>query len=63
MSLWLIPIGLYVAVSLALLGAFVFDEMGFRNPEYGIAVAFAVGWPFVLGFALLKQFVNWRRSQ
>ena len=44
----------YAGITLVLLGVFVGDETNYRNPRYSVAIAFAVGWPVVLLFALFQ---------
>lgn len=53
--------GLYIGVTLVLLGWFVGDEMNYRNPRYRQAIAVAVGWPILLLFAALLR-VAWGGS-
>ncbi len=63
MSVWLFAVGIYLAVTLVLLGAFVFDEMSYRNPDYVLAVGAPFFWPFLFGFAVFKWWVNHRRER
>ena len=63
MSLWLLPVGIYLAVSLILLGAFLMEQMSFKNPDYVMAIVAPWFWPFLVGFAAFKWWVNHRREK
>ena len=47
--------GIYAAGTLLCTGWFVGDEMDFQNPEYGLAVAYAVAWPVLVLFLAFKM--------
>ena len=62
MSLWLVLLAIYVAVTLVLIGAFVMEEMSFKNPDYVMAIVAPFFWPFLVGFAVFKRWVEHRRE-